>query len=112
MKQFISLYVISSIQACDNYEHASLIPKPRPGGQSFVDAAKAAREILVVLQRNDAIQSEHGQWRVPACIFELFRIGSTCGCNRIRYTFDAKRARHQLCELIGFHQPAQADAFS
>src|SRR5262245_34458614 len=85
---------------------------PSPGRQGLGDARVSAGEVLVILQRYDAVQSHDREWRVATNVFERFGVVSAGARERINHAFNSERPRQQQTDLLGFDQPAAPYAFA
>ena len=77
----------------DGDEHAARLTVPRPRRERFRDAGVAAREVLIVLERDDAIEHEDRDRRVVARAVARLRLVAAGRGLRIRRALEAERAR-------------------
>ena len=99
--------IVGAVGTGDGDQHAPLEPVPGPGGQGLGDADEGPREVLVVPQRDRAVEGEHGQRRVGARVGERFRVGGAGGRLGIDRRFDAERRAQQLAELARLDEPSR-----
>src|SRR5262249_19133599 len=102
----------SASTASNGQQDAALAVNPSPDGLSLGDASEGADEVLVVLERHDAIQGPPGQRGGAAGVVRFLAILSPQRVGGVDHLADAERACQEQGELSSLDVAARADALA